>query len=172
MTDRKGTPGDDSDAAIRALWARSGKPRPVAGSLTAEEHALLAAWIEGALPEAEAGLIEAKLAADPGLLDVALGLRAARPAPASVGPRLRRRLDAALTLTPTAAGGRAMPRPAEWLGRAAAALLIMSASVGATVGSYMLGAETSRAAVAAMVEDPLGLNRLLEPAGFVREDDT
>lgn len=171
MTDRHGTPGDD-DAFLRVLRARTGKPRPSSAPLSAGDLALLAAWIDGALPETEAGAIEAMLAADPALLDLALSLRAAKPAPATVRPELRRRLEDVVTSIPEKNGTRAAPRRTHWLSRAAAVLLITSASVGATVGSYLLGAETSRAAIAVVVDDPLGLGRLLEPAGLVREDDT
>jgi hypothetical protein len=73
--------------ADRALWARfkATVPAAPAAVMTPVFDDDLAAWLDGRLSVADAARVEARLAADPSLLDVALdashALRAEAPAP-------------------------------------------------------------------------------------------
>lgn len=76
--------GSDKD---RALWARLKASAPAGATmrLPAVFDEELAAWLDGRLPAHEAARVEARLAADPGMLDMVLdaagALREAAPAP-------------------------------------------------------------------------------------------
>jgi anti-sigma factor RsiW len=73
--------------ADKALWARfkATAPAAPAAAMAPVFDDDLAAWLDGRLPAADAARVEARLAADPSLLDLALdaahALRAYAPAP-------------------------------------------------------------------------------------------
>lgn len=123
----------------RALWRRL--PRAVGSRTGAEavDPLELAAWLEGRLDEAAAARIEAALADDPGLLDLAVAARAALDDPAPAPDRLLVRARASFAPTVSLAGQarqggglRAWWRRMEWAAIGASFLI-------AAAGGFALG---------------------------------